>query len=665
MNLLGELAVLVVASLLGGLLALRLRQPLVLGYLIAGVVVGPFGLALIRDPEAINFLAELGVALLLFALGIQFSFRELLSVGRLALLGTPLQVLATMAFGYLLGQLFGWGPTESLWFGAIIALSNTMVTLATLMSRGLLGTLSSRVMVAMLIVQDLLTIPLIIILPQLDNLEAGLPALLGAGLHAALFLALMVIVGTRLIPGLLMIAARWGSRELFLLTVAAAGLGVGLATQLFGLSFAFGAFAAGMVISESDYSYQALSDIIPLRDLFSLVFFASIGMLLDPTVLISEWQIILIIVALVVIGKSLIMAVITRTFGYGNIIPLAVGLTLFQLGEFSFVLAAEGLRNGAISPNLYAIILNVAILTLILTPIISRLADPLYRLRQRFFKHEPLSTVNIPSDGLREHVIIIGHGRTGQHVVRTMQQFDLPFVVIELDQRRFQDCKSAGVPVIYGDAAQGPVLETAGIAHARLLLDTVPSETVTRAIYDAARHLNPEMHIVARVEGVDQMKSLHDHGLYELVQPHFEAGLEITRQALLHMDVQPFQVYAYLDGVRRLEYAPLYEVHPEHTTASALQVATNVLRLHWIDIPANSPVAGQTLAETHIRSRTGVSVAGIVRDGNLMPNPGPLTRLEPGDVLALLGEDEQIAELQRMLGSWAYPLQSDSDHHTS
>ena len=274
-----------------GLLLQRLGQPLILGYIAAGFILGPHTYyPFITNTNEIELLAEIGVALLLFALGLEFSFKDLRPVKKIALIGTPIQITLTIGLGIGIGALMGWDWTHSLWLGAIISLSSTMVILKTLMNQGWLGTLSSKVMIGMLIVQDLAVIPLLVILPQLNNPAMGLSALGFAALKATAFIIGMVLLGTRLLPLLMAHIARLGSRELFLLAITAIGLGVGYLTHQVGLSFAFGAFVAGMVISESDFGHQALSDIIPLRDLFGLLFFASVGMLLDPIFLLDHLE---------------------------------------------------------------------------------------------------------------------------------------------------------------------------------------------------------------------------------------------------------------------------------------------------------------------------------------------------------------------------------------
>ena len=359
-----DIILLVVFSFFAGLLMQRLGQPLILGYILAGIMLGPHtGLLTLTRIHDIELLAEIGVALLLFALGLEVSLRDLKPVRKIALIGTPVQMILTIAMGYGIGQFLGWDWNQSIWFGALISLSSTMVILKTLMSRGLIGTLSSKVMIGMLIVQDLAVVPLMVILPQLNDPAGGSSVLGYAVLKAALFIAAMVVLGTRLLPWFMALIAKLGSRELFLVAITAIGLGIGYVTYLVGLSFAFGAFVAGIVLNESDYGHQALSDIIPLRDLFGLLFFASIGMLLNPSFLIANLGTVVLLVVVISLGKGLIFWTLARIFSYGNIVPLSVGLGLFQVGEFSFVLARVGISTGSITSEYYSIVLTATVIT--------------------------------------------------------------------------------------------------------------------------------------------------------------------------------------------------------------------------------------------------------------------------------------------------------------
>lgn len=533
-----DIILIIIAAFFAGLITQRLGQPLILGYILVGVILGPHtGGVTVSSVHEIELLAEIGVALLLFALGLEFSLKDLQPVKAVALFGTPIQMIVTIALGFLIGMILGWEWKPALWLGALITLSSTMVILKTLMSQGWMGTLSSKVMIGMLIVQDLAVVPLMVILPQLNDPQAGLPALGLASLKAIAFLATMILLGTKLLPYLLARIARLGSRELFLLAITAMGLGIGLFTHAIGLSFAFGAFVAGMVLSESDYGHQALSDIIPVRDLFGLLFFASVGMLLDPTFLMENFWTILFVVAVASIGKALIFGGIAYAFRYRNVVPLAVGLGLFQIGEFSFVLAKVGVDTQSISNDLYSLVLSAAVLTMVMTPLVSSQTARVYERWKPLFKRESLSSAHIPKGGLENHVVIAGGGEAGFYVARALERLKLGFVIIELDHRRMEQAQSNSLPVIFGDARHELVLEAAKIEAACLLLITTPGISDTRSIATHAKSIKPDLNIVARVSDSGCISALRDLNVSEIVLPEFEASLELIRQALLHLEV--------------------------------------------------------------------------------------------------------------------------------
>jgi monovalent cation:H+ antiporter-2, CPA2 family len=404
MELVADLTLVLAAALVGGFAAHRVGQPLIVGYILAGVVVGPFtGGLTVRHAEGIEQLAELGVALLLFSLGLEVSFRELAPVRAVALGGGTLQIALTIAIGVALAEALGWAWQPALWFGALIALSSTMVALKTLQAQRRIGTLSSRVMLGMLVVQDLAVVPLMIVLPELSSPSGGVAAVVLATGRAFLLLGLTVLVATRVIPRLMSAVARWNSRELFLLATTTIALGVGYAAHSFGLSLALGAFVAGLVVNESEHAHQALSDVIPLRDIFGMLFFVSVGMLLDPAVVWRQIGTLAFVIAAVIAAKAAIFAVVVYAFGYRRIVPLAVGLTLFQVGEFAFVLARVGLADGAITKDLYALVLNTAVATMALTPIVSSATVWIYERRERRLSavRRPLAQPSERSTGSR------------------------------------------------------------------------------------------------------------------------------------------------------------------------------------------------------------------------------------------------------------------------
>jgi CPA2 family monovalent cation:H+ antiporter-2 len=648
MGIAADIVIIVVAALIGGFIALKVRQPLVLGYILAGIVIGPFsGGISVSDPHQLEKLAEIGVALLLFALGLEFSLRELKPVRHVALIGGSLQILLTIGYGYLVGRWLGWESGPALWLGGLASLSSTMVILKTLMAQGMMGTLSSRVMIGILIVQDLAVVPLLIVLPQLTTPSAELP-LLGLGLaltKSAVFLVLMLLLGTRLLPRVLASVARVNSRELFLLSITAIGLGIGYATYLAGLSFAFGAFVAGMVLSESDYGHQALSDIIPLRDLFGLLFFTSVGMLLNPAFLFSHWLTILQLVVLIALGKGLILAAITRVFGYGNVIPLAVGLTMFQIGEFSFVLSQVGFSGGFLSSDQYAYVLSASILSMLLTPVLSGLTAPLYGLKRRLRKNELLETVNLPAEGLHNHVVIAGGGQVGQYVAQILSQLQIPFVIIELGYRPMQECKRKGYSAIFGDAGQQTVLEAVNLSEARQLLVTVPHISTTESIVRFVHRSHPQLQIVVRAAGREQMQALYEDGVHMVILPELEAGLEIARQALLNLRLPVPEIQKFTDAARRDHYHHLDQEASEMNNVQLLKNARDLLELHWEELTGESLLTGKSLRQLDIRQLTGASVVGVLRQGKFIPNPSADMIFRSGDMIALLRSAKPLEEL--------------------
>lgn len=655
MGIAADIILVVLAGLFGGLIAHRLKQPLLVGYILAGVIVGPHTAGpTVGDIHDIELLAEIGVALLLFALGLELSLKDLRVVRKISLIGGPIQIALTMAFGYGLARNFlGWETQHAIWFGAMISLSSTMVVLKTLVANGVTGTLASRVMIALLVVQDLAVAPLLIGLPKLNDPE-NLVADLGlAALQGAAFLAAMILVGTRVIPAILKKIASWDSRELFLVSVVALGVGVGYGTYLFGLSFAFGAFVAGMVLSESEFSHQALSDIVPLRDVFGLLFFASAGMLFDPAYLFDNLGVVSVTVTAVIVGKALIFGGLARAFGYGNMAPWLIALGLAQVGEFAFVLARTGMQTGAISTEVYSLTLTVTLATMVASPALSGLAPVLHRRWRHFVPQQtPLTTFNLPDEELRGHVVVAGYGRTGRTAVQVMRNIGLPFVIIELNNDKAQALRREKLPVIWGDSSREEILTAAGVSGARLLLITVPAEVVIRLTVQQARRLQPDLHVVARALYQEHLGELRALGVYEAVQPEFEAGLEMVRQVLSHFEYAPSDVHRFSDAVRRDLYQPLRGQDlsdPCRDVLTDIRRAGDALEIDWLTVPDGGRVVGSTIRSLALRTVTGALVVAAVRDGEVRANPGPEYEIAAGDMLAILGDLNQRAAARSLL----------------
>ncbi len=376
-----DLVLAVVAAFLGGIVAQRLRQPVILGYLVAGVIIGPFTPGPTASPRSIETLAEIGVAFVMFALGAEFSFEELRRLGRLATLGGPLQILVTMTLGPLLAPLLGLSLVQGVFLGALLSLSSTVVVLKVLMSRGEQQSWHGRVTLGILIAQDLAVVPMVIVLPALTGGERVqlLPELAVAAVKVALVLLAGYAIGTRLVPWLLDRAALPRTRELFILGIVGLALGTALVTQVAGLSLAFGAFLAGLVVAESTYRTQVIAEVLPLRDLFAALFFVSVGMLVNPSALLAQAGLVVPLVLAVLLGKSLIGTLVVHLLGLPLRSALLTGLALAQVGEFSFVLARIGVAEGVIPASLVDLILATALVSIVLTPLLLRSAPILQR----------------------------------------------------------------------------------------------------------------------------------------------------------------------------------------------------------------------------------------------------------------------------------------------
>lgn len=558
MGIASDFVLIVVAGLLGGILARLCRLPLLAGYIVAGIFVGPYTAGpTVGQIHDLELLAEIGVALLLFSLGLEISFRDLKRVSRVAVLGGSLQILLTTAAGTLAANTFlGMPVTQAIWFGAMISVSSTMVVLKTLSASGMTSTLASQVMIGLLVMQDLAVIPMLIILPQLGGLDSILPNLLRSIGIAAVVLATVYLLGTRLLPRVLRGVLRWGSRELFLVAVVAIGVGIGYAMHAVGLSFALGAFVAGIVLSESEFSHQALADVVPLRDIFGLLFFVTVGMLFDPRYVLANAASIIATVAIIFIGKAAIIGGSTRAFGYGNHAPWIVGFGLSQVGEFSFVLARTGFKAELLSKSTYDFALSCTVLTMVLSPLMSGSALPLARLWRRWRSVDSaVKPVPAVAHELTNHVIVAGYGRSGRAVARALRQANLPFLIVELSHELFGDLTHAGYDGIWGDISREEVQHAARLSHARLLVLTIPDPNTNHLAVERAHHANPNLRIIARAQRERHVSVLQSLGVQAVVQPEFEGGLEMARQALLECNHQEGPAATIVKSLRASMYS--------------------------------------------------------------------------------------------------------------
>ncbi len=639
----------------GGLCASLLGVPVLLGYLVGGMMVGPAGFGLIKEFIQVETLAQFGVAFLLFALGVEFSFAELNKVKKISLGGGGLEIILTIAVTTVVSVGVGWvdSPVQGVFLGAILSLSSTAVVLKCLMERNETEAPHGQVMLGILVVQDLALGLMLAVLPALDQPAETLGvAVLMALLKICLFAAGAVATGIWLIPPLLQLLARTESRELFLLGVVALCLGIALLTEELGLSIEMGAFVAGLMISEVEYADQTLTYVEPLRDICASLFFVAIGMLIDPVFLWSHLELILGLVTLVFIGKFLIITPLVKLFRYPLKTAIIAGLGLSQIGEFSFVLASEGQKLGLVSRKVYLLILGTTAVTLVITPFVLRLVPILFDWAETMPWLKPYlngegKPLEVADDlPIKDHVIVCGYGRVGKNLVKLLLSHKLPVVVIDQSERVIQQLREAKIPYVYGNCVSFHVLETAGVTQAKAMAIALPDPMSTRLSLRRGLELFPELNIVVRATNNKNIEALYQLGAREVVQPEFEASLEMVSFVLTDVGLSPTTVQREIQEIRQSHYLDFRPEQSASEVARNLRRATADLNKRWYPLPTNSPLVGMTLEQADMRYLTGVSLMAIKRTtGEEIDYPDATTSLEEGDKLLVVGSSEEIAAL--------------------
>lgn len=652
-----DLAAVLAAAIAMGFVFYRLKQPILIGYLIGGLLVGPFGLGFVTDRQTIEMFADLGVILLMFALGVEFSLAKLLPIWRVAALGglaqISLLILLTVGGSKLLGVSLGAG----ILLGCVMALSSTVIVLKVLMERGELDSMHGRISLGLLIVQDLAVIPMMVLLPSLQDptTAMGTGMLLAVG-KAVLLLTAIGWLGAKVFPLLMSRVAATKSKELFLLSTVALCFGMASLTYAFGLSFALGAFVAGIVISESDHSHQIMADVLPLRDLFATMFFVSIGMLINPGFLSTRLPVVLGLVVALIVGKALVIFAVTRAFGYSGRTSLTVGLGLAQMGEFSFILAKMGEASGLLSEELFSLILASALVSIILTPSLLSAAVPIYRFALRFPLlravlspgKAAIATAELTS--IHDHVVICGFGRVGSNLGEVLIHHQLPVLVIDLDTKVLKSLQERGVKCLYGDAANPEVLRHAMLPLAKLMVIALPDPISCQLALEQAGKLNPKLTLLARAHRAEDLDLLYSKGAAQVIQPEFEASLEAIRFAFMHLGYAPQEILRYISDIRGQHYRQfLDDFRPDAVPDLVATLGDHEMK--WLQVADAAALAGQTLEEAGIRRQTGAAVLAIKRDGRQWPNPHAEEVLMPGDQVLVMGEPAQIARLSELLGA--------------
>lgn len=655
-----EIVTILGVATVGGYLANRLGQPVLLGYLLGGILVGPAGLHLIALEGDIHVLSEVGVALLLFVLGVEFSLKDLLRVKAIALGGGTLQIVLTIVLGGGLAFLTGWVDTvpEAVFLGAALSLSSTAVVLKSLSERNQVQTAHGQVMLAILIVQDLGLGIMLAVFPALTEPPNVIGvAVFSALLRALLFLGIAILAGKWVIPFLLHQIAKSGSQELFLLGILVLCLGIALITSAIGLGLAMGAFVAGLMVSNVEYADHALDRIIPMRDVFATMFFASIGLLIDPEFLLENVWVLSGLVIVTLLGKAAIVAGIVRLFGFPFKTALTVGLGINQIGEFSFVLAEVARAENLFTPTLHGLTVGTTAATLLITPFLLK-ATPyllLWLERSPLFsplvqgRHSPRLVGLEEDEDLIGHVIVAGYGRVGQTLVRMLYFQGYKVVVIDNNEAAMQTLRDRGIAHLYGDASNPLVLEKARIAKARAMAIALPDPMATRLTLKRALSLAPDLDITVRAHVNDEIDVLYQLGAQEVVQPEFEASLEMGAHLLLNLGDTAYAVQQVVNRYRTGRYRDILPERAEYWGRFDLETAIEGLEHRWYMLPHNIDISGKTLAQANIRRLTGVTIMAIERDRQLYRYPLGDTVLQAGDRLLVVGSPEEHQTFEDLL----------------
>lgn len=626
----------------------RLSVPTVVSFVLAGALLGPGGVGLVRDRHQIEALAEIGVVLLLFVVGLKLSVRDLWRQRAIAFVGGGLQVSGTGVLAAGVAMALGRPLAEAVVWGAVVALSSTALVMTLLEGSGDLGSAHGRSMVSILLFQDLAVVPIILALPLLSG--GGSPARVIGIASQSLAIVAITVLGARVVfPRLTALVVGTRSRELFTLTTVLVAVGTALLFGRVGLSMALGAFLAGMVISEPEYVGQMVADITPLRDVFNSLFFVSMGMLVDPSTWLERPVASLLLVTAVVAGKAAVAGGAVYAVLRQPGVAVAAGLGLAQIGEFSFIVAFEAVRVGLMDAASRALFFSVAVPTMVVTPFVISLGR---RLATRVvLRREPLAKV-VPAAGppLADHVVIVGYGINGRNVARALQLLEIPYVVVDLNPHSIREVNAAGGRALHGDASREAVQRAAGVDTARGVVSAIADAATTREVVAVARRLNRDATIVARTRYLREVEPLRSLGADQVIPEEFETSIELTGRVLAMYGASERLIAREQEALRARHYGPL-RLADENHGLSRVDDLRRELELESVTLEQDGPAVGESLRTLALRERTGATVLAIERGGELLINPDPLESLAAGDRLLVVADGDALEALRSLLAA--------------
>jgi monovalent cation:H+ antiporter-2, CPA2 family len=649
-TILRELIIILAVSLPITYLFHRAKLPALVGFLITGVLIGPYGTAIITETHVIERLAEVGVVLLLFTVGMEFSIADIMRSGRQLLIGGGTQVVLTIAVIMGIALVLGYPLPQALFFGFLASLSSTAIVLKIYSDRAELDTTHGKLSTGILLFQDIAVVPLMLLLPVLGEAgTAGSVSLLSIAISlgkAVIGLIGVFIAARQVVPFLLHQVIRLKNREIFFLLIVLLCLGTAWVTYSLGLSLALGAFLAGLIISESEYSHHIVSEIMPFRDYFASIFFISIGMLLHTDHFLAHWPLIIMLTVLLVFVKSGLVAATAGALRYPIRSALLAGLGLAQIGEFSFLLAQQGLDRGLMGQDVFQMFISTSILSMLATPFLMQ-AGPWFT--ARFPELPPAAGSKNNVCTLKGHTVIAGYGLNGMNLAKTLKATLIPYVVLEVNADTIRRAREQGEPIIYGDITRKDVLLRAGVDCAKVMVFAISDLNATRIAVRAVRQLNPSIFILIRTRYAADVDELYKLGADQVIPEEFETSIEIFSRVLHQYHIPGNIIANQIQLVRFEGYKMLRGISLDQENLGRIASLFAGATVDNIQLQAGSPASGKTLKELDIRHATGATVIAIVRNGEAITNPGPDYTLQIDDILVLLGAHRDLDEAVRLL----------------
>ena len=650
--LLYDIFILLGASVIVVLICQKIKIPSIIGFLITGIIIGPYGLGIQNGSHEVEVMAEIGVILLLFIIGLEFSLKSLAAIKRIVLIGGTIQVLGTISLTALFLYLFNFNITNAIFFGFLISLSSTAIVLKMIQGKGAMSSPHGRIIMAVLIFQDIIVVPMILFTPLLagksDNISNELLVLAG---KVIAIIIVLIISARYIVPRLLFEVAKTKSHELFILTIVVICVATAWLTSQAGLSLALGAFLAGLIISESDYSHQATGNILPFREVFTSFFFVSIGMLLDLDFLLDNLWMILLLTAAVTILKFSVASLSAIVLGYPVRTVLLTGLALFQVGEFAFILSQAGIKEGLMSPELYQYFIAVSILTMAATPFVIIKGDAIAGIFTKKVLHKiypKFNPQNVNYDDensitkeLKDHIVIIGYGINGRNVAKAAKYLEIPYIILEMNADTVKNEKADGENIIFGDGISPHILDHINISSARVVVIAISDATAINKIIANIRTITQAVHIIVRTRYVNEIEQNLKMGADEVIPEEFETSIEIFSRVLYKYLVPIDIINEIADKIR----TDNYNLFSHLSRAGESNRALNLPNLNIVILTvqkSRSGIIGKSLAELDVRKKYGINIIALRRDGEFLEDIQPNTKILRDDILYVLGKTESI-----------------------